>query len=83
MKKLLYLIAVMVVMSVLSCNKRVERITSSGGWDYVYDTLSGHTYYFDKHGMMGDHECKKCEERLVFILDSIIDDRVVKLLGKE
>jgi membrane protein DedA with SNARE-associated domain len=39
--------------------------------------------YFDKHGMMGDHECKKCEERFIFILDSIIDDRVVKLLGKE
>jgi hypothetical protein len=82
MKKLFYFIAVMMVMSVLSCHKRVERITSSGGWDYVYDTLSGHTYYFDKHGMMEDHECKKCEERLVFILDSIIDDRVVKLLGK-
>ena len=73
----------MVVMSVLSCNKRVERVTSNGGWDYVYDTLSGHTYYFDNHGMMGDHECKKCEERFIFILDSIIDDRVVKLLGKE
>ena len=73
------------VMSVLSCNKRkrVEYVTSSGGWDYRYDTLSGHTYYFDKYGMMGDHECKKCEERFIFILDSIIDDRVVKLLGKE
>ena len=83
MKKLLYLIAIAMVMTVFSCKKRVERITSSGGWDYRFDTLSGHTYYFDKYGMMGDHECKKCEERFIFILDSIIDDRVVKLLGKE
>lgn len=53
---------------------------STLGYYYRLDTINGHTFYYDSHCAFKDHDCKKCEERFVFLIDSIIDDRVVKLL---
>jgi hypothetical protein len=86
MKKLIYTLT-FIIIALASCqpNETTSRtkMTSARGFNYTIDTINNHTFYFDNTCAFTDHQCKKCEERLVEILDSIIDDRVVKLLGVE
>ena len=82
MKKIFYLLLAMIF---VACEegRSPELIETTTGYHYRIDTIKGHSFYYDNRCAFGDHECKKCEERFVFLIDSIIDDRVVKLLGME
>jgi hypothetical protein len=83
MKKIFYLLLAMIFVACEENPRHPELIETANGYHYRIDTIKGHSFYYDNRCAFGDHECKKCEERFIFILDSIIDDRVVKLLGKE
>ena len=89
MKKLIpILVITLMVMTACSRNSvnntEKTKEVSTRGYYYTLDTIcNGHVYMFDRTGMMEHPECPKCKENLVFLLDSLIDDRVVKLLGIE
>lgn len=56
---------------------------STQGFIYKRDVINGHTYFYDNTGMMPDHDCEKCRQDLIHIIDSVLDDRVIKFLSEE
>lgn len=56
---------------------------STQGFIYKRDVINGHTYFYDNTGMMTDHDCEKCRQDLIHIIDSVLDDRVIKFLSEE
>lgn len=92
MKKIIPFIIVAAVIMLASCKQKKDRVEFTNNEriprTYVLDTLSnGHILMYEHNNHDGCcieyPECPKCKENLVFLLDSLVDDRVVKLLGIE
>lgn len=85
MKKILGIILCAIL--IMGCdNSERSNVKSSLGYYYTVDTISGHIYIFDSHGMQEYPECPKCKENLketvTEVVDSIVDSKVVEILGK-
>jgi len=87
---ILFIFCVVMIMTVVvliilheGSKSTTTHIKSDIGYSYTVDTINGHTYFFDNTGPMEDHECKKCEERFIQIMDSIIDEKVIKIIAAE
>ena len=59
------------------------KLMSTKGFIYKRDVINGHSYFYDNTGMMPDHDCEKCRQDLIHIIDSVLDDRVIKFLSEE
>jgi len=93
MKKIIpFIILAITIVMLTSCKQKKDRVKFTTNEriprTYVLDTLSnGHILMYESNNhdacCIEYPECPKCKENLVFLLDSLVDDRVVKLLGIE
>lgn len=92
MKKLF--IILISVITISACTKSHDKINTRNGYTYDLDTLQGHSIVYDNrtigatsnHGLIHDPNCEQCKVELkkliTEVMDSIIDEKVITLLGK-
>ena len=92
MKKLFIILISIIILS--ACAKPHQQADTRNGYTYDLDTIRGHAIIYDNrvwgnnsnHGLMHDPSCNQCrvemKQLITEVLDSIIDEKVITLLGK-
>ena len=91
MKKLFITLISIIILS--ACAKSHQEVDTRNGYTYDLDTVRGHAIIYDdreygraNHGLMHDPSCEQCrvemKQLMTEVLDSIIDEKVITLLGK-
>lgn len=91
MKKIFIILISIIILS--ACAKPHQQADTRNGYTYDLDTIRGHAIIYDdreyglhNHGLMHDPSCNQCrvemKQLMTEVLDSIIDEKIITLLGK-